>query len=95
MFEHTSRYYVLDTEIYEALDGSEIKYVKRRFLPQGEDLPLFTEIIVRGGDRLDIIADSILGDAEQFWRICDANNVMDPSCLLYPGLLLRIPEVQY
>ncbi len=95
MFEHTSRYYALDTDVYKSLDGSEIKYVKRRFLPQGESLPLLVEVIVSGGDRLDIIADSTLGDAEQYWRICDANNVMDPSCLLYPGLRLRIPAAHY
>lgn len=95
MFEHTSRYYGLDTDVYKSLDGSEIKYVKRRFLPQGESLPLFVATIVTGSDRLDIIADSTLGDAEQYWRICDANNVMDPSCLLYPGIRLRIPETQY
>jgi nucleoid-associated protein YgaU len=95
MFEHTSRYYALDIGNYTAIDGSEIKYVRRRFLPQGESLSLFAEVIVTASDRLDIIADSTLGDAEQYWRICDANNVMDPACLLYPGLRLRIPMAQY
>lgn len=95
MFEYTSRYYAIESAEYEAPDGSKVKYVKRRFLPQGESLPLLAEAIVTKSDRLDIIADRSLGDPTQYWRICDANDVMDPAVLLHTGLRLRIPTIQF
>lgn len=33
------------------------------------------------GDRLDQIAARFLGDATQFWRICDANGAVVPDAL--------------
>jgi hypothetical protein len=46
---------------------------------------------VTQGERLDIIAATYLGDPEQFWRICDANNAMRPDELTEtPGRQLRI-----
>jgi hypothetical protein len=33
------------------------------------------------GDRPDTIAAARLGDAEQYWRVCDANTVMHPRDL--------------
>jgi hypothetical protein len=33
------------------------------------------------GDRLDQIAARFLGDATQFWRICDANGAIVPDAL--------------
>jgi hypothetical protein len=36
-----------------------------------------------------------LGDPEQFWRICDANNAMYPPDLVAePGQRLRVPVPQ-
>ena len=37
------------------------------------------------GDRLDLITARTLGDPEQFWRICDANDALDPDDLAEPG----------
>ena len=31
------------------------------------------------GDRLDLITARTLGDPEQFWRVCDANDALDPA----------------
>ena len=31
------------------------------------------------GDRLDNVSAQYLGDPEQFWRLCDANNAMEPE----------------
>jgi hypothetical protein len=31
------------------------------------------------GDRLDNLAARYVGDPEQFWRICDANDIMRPE----------------
>ncbi len=96
MFEPTSRYANLETATYTDADGDKIAFVRRRFLPQGERLPLLVEVTVTDGDRLDLIAARTIGDPEQFWRICDGNNAMDPFDLAAePGDVLRvtIPQV--
>jgi hypothetical protein len=96
MFEPTSRYASLETATYVAPDGQQYTYVRRRFLPQGENQPLLVEVTVSDGDRLDLIAARTLGDPEQFWRVCDANNAMHPFDLVAePGAVLRvaIPQV--
>jgi nucleoid-associated protein YgaU len=94
MFEHTSRYYAIPNGEFVTEEGRTIAYKRRRFLPQGESLPLLVEVIVGEGDRLDTIAARVLGDAEQFWRIADANNAMDALDLVEPrpggSRLLRI-----
>jgi nucleoid-associated protein YgaU len=94
MFASTSRYYALETATYETPDGREIAYVRRRFLPQGDDLPLLVEVTLTEGDRLDLIAARTLGDAEQFWRVCDANDALNPADLVEPGRTLRVPVPQ-
>ncbi len=96
MFEPNSRYANLETVTFTGPDGETITYVRRRFLPQGERQLLLVEVTVTEGDRLDMIAARTLGDPEQFWRICDANNAMDPFDLVAePGDVLRvtIPQV--
>jgi hypothetical protein len=96
MFEHTSRYDPIENAIYEAADGRHITYKRRRFLPQGEAMPLLAEVTVGVGDRLDLIAARALGDAEQFWQVCDANNAMNPFDLTAEvGRALRIPIPQF
>jgi hypothetical protein len=72
-------------------DGRIITYKKRRFLPPGNKMHILQEIVVTAGDRLDLIAALTLGDPEQFWRICDANNAMHPLELTSEiGRTLRI-----
>lgn len=95
MFEHTSRYYNLETATLTANDGRMIAYKRRRFLPRGESMPLLVEVDVTQGERLDLITSRTLGDPEQFWRVCDANNAMNPLDLTAePGATLRIPVPQ-
>ncbi len=61
-----------------------------------EDMPLLEEVAVQEGERLDQIAARTLGNAEHFWRICDANNAMNPFDLTdEPGRKLRIPVPQF
>jgi hypothetical protein len=94
MFEHTSRYNGIATAICDGYENPII-YKLRRFLPQGENLPLLAHIIVAEHDRLDLIAARTLGDPEQFWRVCDANNALNPFDLLTkPGSTLRVPIPQ-
>lgn len=92
MFDQTSRYYNLETKQYTTADGRKIAYVSRRFLPQAKDLPLLVEIIVKEGDRLDLISARTLGTPEQYWQICDANNAVKPVELTSePGQIIRVP----
>jgi hypothetical protein len=92
MFDPTSRYAGLETNLYVTEDGREIRYVRRRFLPRGRDLELLVEVEVRQSDRTDLIANRTLGNPELFWRICDANDAMDPFELEEePGRTLRVP----
>jgi hypothetical protein len=95
MFEPTSRYYALETAAFTAPDGRVIAYKRRRLLPPGEKMPLLVEITVTQGDRLDLITARTLGDPEQFWRVCDANNAMNPFELVAePGRMLIVPVPQ-
>ena len=95
MFDHTSRYYGIDVATRTEADGRIVSYVRRRFLPQGDDLPLLTEVAVAQGERIDLVAYRTLGEPLAYWRICDANNAMDPQELTTePGRLLRVPLPQ-
>ena len=95
MFDHTSRYYLIETAIFVGPDGREIPYKRRRFLPPGESLPLLTEVTVGQGDRLDLITFRTLGVPEAFWRVADANDASNPFDLTEePGRRLRVPVPQ-
>lgn len=95
MFDPTSRYYSIETATYERDDGTTISYVRRRFLPQGDQLPTLVEVTVSDEDRLDLIAARTLGNAEHFWRIADAEKAMNPFTLEEePGRSLRVPIPQ-
>jgi hypothetical protein len=95
MFEPSSRYYRIETVTYTLPDGRLVSYKRRRFVPKGDEMPLLTEVTVTQGERLDLIAARTLGDPEAFWRICDANDAIDPLELLEPlGRRLRIPLPQ-
>jgi hypothetical protein len=95
MFDHTSRYYNLPVATLELPDGRTVSFVRRRFLPQGDELPLLTEVAVSQGERIDLVAHRTLGDPLAYWRVCDANDAMDPGELTAePGRQLRIPLPQ-
>lgn len=91
MFEPTSRYYNLETTTLTAADGRVIAYKRRRFPPPGGQLRLLAEVTAADGDRLDSIAARTIGDPQQFWRICDAEDAMNPFDLEEPGRTLRVP----
>jgi hypothetical protein len=92
MFDSTSRYHALETATLTGPDGRSVAYKRRRLLPRGEDLPLLAEVTVTQGDRLDVVTARALGDPEQFWRVADANDAMNPAELTAdPGRVLRVP----
>lgn len=94
-FAFTSRYYSTETTKIETPDGKTIVYLRRRFVPQPEQFVPIQEHSVSEGDRLDNITFQYLGDPEQFWRICDANNAMRPeetTETVGRRLLITLPE---
>lgn len=90
-FPPTSRYFNLETAVWEDAQGKPYRYLRRRFLPSPERFSLLQEHTVTEGERLDYLAARYLGDPEQFWRLADANNAMRPEALTEePGRRLRI-----
>lgn len=77
-FAPNSRYYGLEAATLEGADKQGIVYVRRRFIAPPEQFDLLQEHTVAEGERPDHLAHQYLADAEQFWRICDANAVMNP-----------------
>jgi hypothetical protein len=91
LFAANSRYIGIETGTLSAADGRNIAYVRRRFVPQPEQLAQLQQHSVMQGERLDIIAAQYLGDPELFWRIADANRAMRPEDLVATmGRILRI-----
>ena len=91
IFPPSRRYYGIETATLEKDDGKTAVYLRRRFCPQPDQLALLNEHEVVQGDRLDNLAAKYIGDPEQFWRICDANNAMGPDELTEQiGRRLRI-----
>ena len=83
MFDKTSRYAKLETATLKAADADgaerEIRYVRRRFLPEAHRMTTLVEHTVTEGDRLDNVAAKYLGDPVLFWSVADANNAMRPE----------------
>ena len=89
-FPASSRYHGIELAALERTDGTIVAYVRRRFVPPPERYALLQEHRVAEGERIDIVAAHFIGDPEQFWRICDANAVLDPSQLEQSGVVVRI-----
>ena len=95
LFPVTSRYYGIATQQFEAADGRKVVYLSRRFLPQTSNSIAIAEHVATQGERLDNITALYIGDPEQFWRVCDANNAMHPDEMTAEiGRRLRIPLPQ-
>ena len=91
MFPITSRYYAVPQLERELPDGTKVVYLRRRFVPPPERFHVLQEHTVTEGERHDSIAATYLGDPEQSWRLCDANNVFAPEELTEEiGRRLRI-----
>ncbi len=95
MFEPTSRYAQIETTTVTLPDGRVERYVRRRFLPDGAAMPVLVEVTIAQGDRIDVITAKTLGDPQQYWRVCDANNAMDPAAFTETiGATVRVPIPQ-
>jgi len=54
-------------------------YVTRRFIPSPTTLAIAARHVVRALDRPDLLGARYLGDALLYWRVADANAVVDPN----------------
>jgi hypothetical protein len=91
VFPANSRYNKVAVTSLTMPDGTEVAYLKRRFVPLPENFATLQLYTVTEGERLDQIAAKFLGDPEQFWRLCDANGAVRPNELLEPiGRTIRI-----
>jgi hypothetical protein len=78
-FPPGSRYFEIETAKWQTAEEKSVVYLRRRFVPPASRFELLLEHSVVQGDRLDNVTANYLGDPEQFWRVCDANNVMQPD----------------
>lgn len=91
IFEPSSRYHGKPLTSSVSFDGETIIHTTRRFIPAPEHFSLLQFHFVEQGDRLDNIAHKYLGDAQQYWKLCDANRVDKPDELVEDvGSAIRI-----
>lgn len=95
-FPTSSRYFQTDVGQYQPTpEAQPIAYLRRRFLPPTSRFQAIGVYVVQQGDRLDNITANYLGDPEQFWRLCDANNALAPSDLTDTAgttIVITLPE---
>jgi hypothetical protein len=90
-FPANSRYNKTPLASLTMPDGTEVAYLKHRFVPPPENFATLQEHTVTSGERPDLLAAKYLGDPEQFWKLCDANGVIEPNELIEPvGRTIRI-----
>ena len=63
----------------------DVRYLRRRELPDPRDVRPLAVHAVAQGDRLDLLGARYLGDPLAAWQIADANAALDPDELTAPG----------
>lgn len=67
-------------------------YLRRRFIPSPSTVTIAGRHVVRSLDRPDTLAAQYFGEPLLYWRIADANAVIDPGELTdTPGRRVVIP----
>lgn len=89
MFLKSSRYYGQKITSSITADGRTVQVVKLRLLPEVEGTPT----MIKGNDRLDIMAERRYSDATCYWHIADANSELKATRLVsQSGRTINIPE---
>ena len=92
MFEKDSRYYNITKTFFTRSDGRKIVYIERRFIPKIR-VNSYQKKQCIAGDRLDLIAYKLFNEPDEYWRICDVNEELNPCMLLsQPGAWINIPN---
>lgn len=86
-----SRYYSIGTTTFTRPDGTIVRYLNRRIIPQPDQYTTIRQYVVVQGDRIDNVANAQIGDPLLYWILCDANAASDPDALTAdPGRVLSI-----
>jgi hypothetical protein len=81
-FPPTSRYADVGVDAFDpGGDQPAVPFLRRRFCPRAERFALLYEVRIVEGDRRDVLGARHVGDAELWWRLVDANGVVDPRDL--------------
>lgn len=99
-FPPTSRYAgsAVVTHARRAGPGEEpvrIAYLRRRLVPRPDRFTPLYQVRCVEGDRRDLLAAQHLADPELWWRLADANGVIDPARMAEPVgrvLWVTLPE---
>ena len=95
-FPPTSRYASVGISTYAPTpppgeDPVPVAFLRRRLVPKPDRFALLYEYSCVERDRRDLVAATHLADPELWWRLADANGVIDPAALTEPvGRTLRI-----
>jgi hypothetical protein len=82
----------VELRVGEGAETRTFVYLRRRFLPDPEQLQTLRVHAVDASERLDLIAARELADPLAFWRLCDANRIQAPlRWTAEPGATLRVP----
>jgi hypothetical protein len=90
MFTAGSRYHSVPTKTITRVNGTQINYKARRFLPPVHPSQFALKITAAANDRLDLLATKTLGDPLKYWQICDSNYTLNPANFLQPGRVIRV-----
>lgn len=95
-YPRSSRYHDAEIGVHIQPDGTPVRYAKRRLLPPLSETAAAddtTPHTVSSGERPDHLGRRYFGDPAQWWRIADANPVLDPRELTAePGEEIDIPS---
>jgi hypothetical protein len=95
-FPPTSRYADVGvaSHVPDAAPGEEpvpVAFIRRRLVPKPERFATLYEVRCVELDRRDLLAARHLGDPDLWWRLADANGVIDPESMTEPvGRVLRV-----
>jgi hypothetical protein len=79
-FAPQSRYSGVALALLQLRPGEPgVVYVRRRFIPAPGALAIAGRHVVASSDRPDSLAAKYFGDPLLYWRIADANAVVDPN----------------
>ena len=85
MFIDNSRYIDVKTVEVETERGRIVSAIKLRRLPYAAGTPT----VVKGNDRLDVMAQRKYGDGTKFWHIADANTELEANKLVEERVQVR------
>lgn len=78
----SSRYYGATICDFTLPDGTPVKYLRRRIIPQPDIYSSVQNYSIVDSDRIDNLSSRFLSDPLLYWMICDANGAVDPDELV-------------